>query len=86
MSKKPLRARFEDFVLSLYRSLEYFVYYNREKRKYGDFYFPYQPLHNGEAVYILANGPSLKDELDELFKDGVPLENSLVVNYFVETD
>ena len=86
MSKKPLRARFEDFVLSLYRSLEYFVYYNREKRKYGDFYFPYQPLHNGEAVYILANGPSLKDELDELFKEGAPLNNSLVVNYFVETD
>lgn len=86
MSKKPLRARFEDFVLSLYRSLEYFVYYNREKRKYGDFYFPYQPLHNGESVYILANGPSLKDELEGLFNDGVPLENSLVVNYFVETD
>lgn len=86
MSKKPLRVRIENFVVSIYKSLEYYVLFNREKRKYGNFYFPYQPLHNGESVYILANGPSLKDELDMLLRKKVPLDNSLVVNFFVETD
>lgn len=86
MSKKTLRARFENLVVSSYKSIKYIVLYYMERKKYGHFYYPYQPLHKGESVYILANGPSLKDELEELFKKEAPLNNSLVVNFFVETD
>lgn len=85
MGKKPIRARFETFVIGLYKTLEFVVEYFREKRKYGNYYFPYQPLHKGESVYILANGPSLNNEITELINVNAPLNKSLVVNFFVET-
>lgn len=86
MERKPIRARFETFIISLYKTIEFFVEYFREKRKFGNYYFPYQPLHKGESVYILANGPSLNHEINELINENAPLNESLVVNFFVETD
>lgn len=86
MERKPIRARFETFIISLYKTIEFFVDYFREKRKFGNYYFPYQPLHEGESVYILANGPSLNHEINELINENAPLNKSLVVNFFVETD
>lgn len=85
MERKPIRVRFETFVISLYKTLEFVVEYFREKRKFGNYYFPYQPLHKGESVYILANGPSLNNEITELINVNAPLNKSLVVNFFVES-
>lgn len=82
MSRRPLHARFLDFFSDLYRSFRFSFHHLQEKKKFGDYYFAYRPLHKGESVNILANGPSLNNELEALMKENSSLKNSLVVNYF----
>lgn len=86
MSTRKLHSKIIGFVKNTYGLCKYFYHYIQEKRRFGNFYFPYRPLHKGEEVYILANGPSLKEEILELMEDGKELQESLVVNFFVECD
>lgn len=86
MLRKPLHAKVLNFLGDLYKTLRFSFHHLQEKKRFGNYYFPYRPLHKGEAVYILANGPSLKIELEELLKEDVVLDNSLVVNFFAESE
>ena len=86
MSIRRLHSKIRGFVKNSYGWCKYSYLYMQEKRRFGNFYFPYRPLHKGEGVYILANGPSLKDEILELMETGMELQESLVVNFFVESD
>lgn len=86
MSRRPLHAKAIDFFCDLYKSLRFLFHYLQERKRYGNYYFPYRPLHKGETVNILANGPSLNTELESLMTTNSTLENALVVNYFVESE
>ena len=86
MLRKPLHAKILDFFGDLYKSLRFSFHQLQEKKRFGDYYFPYRYLHRDETAIILANGPSLNTELEGLMKENSSLENSLVVNYFVESE
>lgn len=86
MSKRPLHARILDFLGDLYKSLRFLFHHLQEKRRFGEYCFTYNTLHNGEAVNILANGPSLNIELNSLLASGKIVDDVLVVNYFLESE
>lgn len=83
---RRLHSKIRDLVKNVYGLFKYSYLYMKERRRFGNFYFPYRPAHKGEEVYILANGPSLKEEILELMESGSDLQESLVVNFFVESD
>lgn len=85
-TKRPLHAKVLDFFADTYRSLRFFYHYIKEKNIYGNYRYPYTETHKGESVYILANGPSLNEEINEIFSSGKYLEDVLVVNFFLESD
>lgn len=86
MSKRPLHAKIIDFFGETYKSLRFSYHRLQEINEFGNYSFPYTPLHKGESVYILANGPSLNEEILELKRNGRDLRESLVVNFFVESN
>lgn len=85
MSRRRVHAKIENFILGTYDSMKFLYLFIKERRKYN-YFFPYRPLHKGETVNILANGPSLNVELEGLMKENSSLDNSLVVNFFVFSD
>jgi len=86
MSKRPLHIRTMDVFSYIVASLRFAYHQRQEKKLYGDYFFSYTPLHKGESIRILANGPSLNKELEELISKNIDLSNSLVLNYFVSSD
>lgn len=86
MLRKPLHARILFFLGEAYKSFRFLYHYLQEKRRFGNYQFQYKSLHKGEIVNILANGPSLNEEIGVLLKNHTDLSNSLVVNFFVESD
>lgn len=82
MLKRPLHAKVLDFLCDLYKSLRFSFHHLQEKKRFGNYYFSYRPLHKGETANILANGPSLNSELKGLMTENSILNNFLVVNYF----
>ena len=86
MLKRPFHARLLDYFGCAYKSLRFTFHHLQEKKKFGNYYFPYNPLHNGDTVNILANGPSLKEEIALLSDNHIYLSESVVVNFFVESN
>lgn len=86
MLRKLLHAKVLSFFGDVYNSFRFLYRHLREKKRYGNYYFQYKSLNNGAAVYVLANGPSLSEEIDFLLKNNADLSNSLVVNFFSESD
>ncbi len=83
---RRLHSKIRSFIESIYRGCKYSYLYMQEKKKFGNFYFPYRKLHEGEEVYILANGPSLKGEILQLMESRKDLSQSVVVNFFIESE
>lgn len=86
MSIRRLHSKIIGVLKNTYGWCKYLFLYIQEKRRFGNFYFPYRPLYKGEEVTIFANGPSLKIELEKLLEENESLSNSLVVNTFVDSD
>lgn len=86
MPRKRLHVKIIEFISNMYGSLKFFYRRIREYNKFGNYYFPYQSTNKGRSVYILANGPSLKEELNDLFGNNSNISDSLVVNFFVESE
>lgn len=86
MSKRPLHAKILNFFGEVYKSFRFSYHHLKERNTFGNYNFPYESLHKGETVYILANGPSLNEEIAVLLKNSPDLSNSLVVNFFAESD
>ena len=80
-----LRHNIEDFFSGLWGSLKFFVLYIRELNICGKYYFPYKTKYNNKSVSVLANGPSLKIELESILNDKW-VDDVLAVNYFANTD
>ncbi len=82
-----LRKSIEIFIESLYGKMGFTYYRVLEMKKYGDYRFPYNKKLNGETVFVLANGPSLKDELAELMlREDFLCSHKFVLNFFSDTD
>lgn len=73
-------------VAKTFDAIKFWCYRQGERRLYKHYEFPYKPTYKGKTAYILANGPSLKTELSDLLAKDINLQESLVVNFFVETD
>ena len=86
MSKKRLHAKVMDIISQCIATMRFNYHKHLEEKKYKNYAFPYRDDNKGKSAYILANGPSLKEEIVELFSVGTNLEDSLVVNFFVDSD
>ena len=75
------------FLLSICDTLRYIYYRNKEKRQYGAFEFPYHEELLNNRVYVLANGPSLKQELEELIEEeSFSSSIKCVANFFANSE
>lgn len=67
----------------LFKSLLFCYFRLREKFLYGHYEFSYSSQNKGKRIYILCNGPSLKQDLHELMNDKLFMEeDKICVNYF----
>ena len=67
----------------LFKSLLFCYFRLREKFLYGHYEFSYSSQNKGKRIYILCNGPSLKQDLPELMNDKLFMEeDKICVNYF----
>ncbi len=58
-----------------------------EREQYGKYEFRYQELLNGRKVYVLANGPSLKEDIANLITSDVFVNSEkFVLNFFAISD
>ncbi len=82
-----LRKSIEGAVVSFYGFFKYEYLRLVEILKYGKYGFPYKESASEECALVLANGPSLKNEIEELFQNNMigklPI---VVVNYFALSD
>ncbi len=76
-----------EFFESLYKSVRFAYHSFKERCNYGRHAFAYKDNLTEKRVYVLANGPSLNEELNELKVDEF-FHRSLkfVLNYFVKSD
>ncbi len=74
------------FINYLFKSLLFVLYSIIEHKRFGNYHFPYREDFKGHSVFIFANGPSLNEEIDDLKRKGLDLSESLVVNFFANTD
>lgn len=73
----------KQFIVDTYDFSKFQYYKLTEKKLYGNYEYPYQDVLREKRVYLLANGPSLKNELSELIEDKTFLESQkCVVNNF----
>lgn len=80
-----LRHNVEDFISGLWGSLKFLILYIRELNICGKYYYPYKTEYNDKSVSILANGPSLKIELEDILNEKFT-DDMLAVNYFANTE
>ena len=58
----------------------------KEIRRFGDYKFPYREEIVGKRIYVLANGPSLNNEIDTLKSDATFKSSpKVVVNFFIDS-
>lgn len=82
-----LENSFFSFAASFYGYVKFQYLRRRERMSYGNYYFPYTDELNNKRVYILANGPSLKDEIKCLLSsDSFGASAKCVVNYFANSE
>ena len=69
MIKKRVDLVISDLIRQTIALIRFSYHRHREHQKYGAYEFPFLSDTYREPVYLLANGPSLKDELLLLEKD-----------------
>lgn len=82
MQSIPKHKILFDCITNAFKHFRFNYHKLQEKKLYGDYYFPYTKSNRGESINILANGPSLKKEIEELRIEGIKNRNSAVVNFF----
>lgn len=75
------------FLTSLYKFLRFIYHYTKRCIKYGSCRYPYHESNENDSIRVLATGPSLTKELEQLREQGVLYSDSLfVMNFFALTD
>lgn len=83
MGKMRLHTKVFVFLNSLFQSIRFSYHRLKEQHRYGKYEFPYIEELKGEEVYVLANGPSLKKDLDSLLEKKKFIDSyKFVLNYF----
>lgn len=82
---RNIRHNIENTCSGLWGSLKFLVLFIIERIQCGKYYFPYNKGCGNRTASILANGPSLKLEIEDLEKDKCE-DDILVVNYFANTE
>lgn len=78
-----IRKRIENFFINSFNYFKFLYLITREIRRYGNYRFPYREKLKGKTIYLLANGPSLGQEIKELSKCASFLNSKkMVANYF----
>lgn len=86
-SQIPLHLRILVFFDSVYKSLRFLYHYLKRWIKYGRCEYPYKPSSDNNSVRILATGPSLTKEIEDLRIKGLLYHDPLfVMNFFATTD
>lgn len=82
-----MRKKVETFFVDSFEYLKYQYLKIREILHYGKYKFPYREELTERKIYLLANGPSLGQEIDVLQRDTSFLRGKkMVANYFCNTD
>lgn len=72
-----------EFICSLYKYVRFLYHKFQYIRRYGrDYGISFRPIHKGDSVNILANGPSLTEELQKIKYS----DTNAVVNFFANSD
>ena len=82
---RPLFYYINAFLLRCYCCLRFTYRYIRDRHKYGKCQFVFRN-HIDETVRVFVTGPSFNEEIAELIKRKEDLHNSIVVNFFVDTE
>lgn len=75
----------DSFLEDVKHSFRFFLRRLRYRRKYGKYEFSYNEVNIDCKVNILANGPSLKDEINKIKEDGLHDRKNCVVNFFANS-
>ena len=86
LSKKPFHHKIQEWVRYLISYLMFHYHKFNEIRSYGRSEFKYSLENKGKEAYILANGPSLKEEVTSLINGKIKERDFLVVNAFSTTE
>ena len=77
---------FENFLTKTVEFARFQFSRLREVRNYGDYKFPYREEVTGKRFYVLANGPSLNNEIETLMNDDTFISSpKVVVNFFINS-
>lgn len=83
----PLHSKALGFFDSVYKSLRFMYHYLKIRIKYGRCEYPYKPSTGNNVIRILATGPSLTKEIEEMKVNGSLYSDPLfVMNFFASTD
>ena len=78
-----LKTRIKDAVVGLWGSIQFTRRLIHKWIKCGRFKYPYKNSGINQSIYVLANGPSLNEEIVELRQQGTLFKEPLfVVNFF----
>lgn len=85
--REPLHIKILGFFDSVYKSIRFTYHYIRRRAKYGKCEYPYKPSTENKSIRILATGPSLTKEIEDLRERGLLSSELLfVMNFFASTD
>ena len=74
-------------IIDIFGFLKFVYRYFTRWWSYGKCYYPFQSTNTKQSIRILATGPSLKNELEELRISGILSSEPLfVMNFFALTD
>lgn len=87
VKRVPFHTKIFGFFDSVYKSIRFLYHYIRRWIKYGKCEFPYRPSAENKSIRILATGPSLTKEIEELRERNLLSSDLLfVMNFFASTD
>ena len=82
-----VRVSIITFLSSLIKTVRFQFHRIKEHNLYGKYEFVYREELINKRCYVLANGPSLNEELETLKNDKSFVDSpKFVLNYFVESD
>lgn len=87
MEKIKIQVLVGRLLSGIYKTVRYQYHRYVEHTLYGEYEFPYKEQMTGFTAYVLANGPSLKQEIHNLLKEESFMNSpKFVLNFFANTE
>lgn len=85
--RQPLHVLIGNFFVGLFKSIRFGYHYFQRMIKYGNCIYPYHSCPDNNVIRVLATGPSLKKEIEELLSDGSLFSAPIfAMNFFAMSD